>query len=49
MPQEVIHKSYPKANYGLNGQYRDNIEGLDAFGKENNSRLSKQVRKPSDA
>jgi hypothetical protein len=49
MPQEVIHKKYPKGSYSCPGGYRDNREGIDAYAKENYNRLKKQHRKPSDA
>jgi len=50
MPQEVKHKSYPKAEYGIpEGYYRDNREGIDAYAKENYQTIKKQIRKPSDA
>lgn len=49
MPQEVKHKSYPKANYGLDCNYRDNVEGLDAYARENHNKVMKQKRSAADA
>jgi len=48
MPQEVKHKAYPKANYGIDCDYRDNLEGLDAYAKENHNVIMKQKRSASD-
>lgn len=47
MPQAVKHVAYPKASFSCNGEYRDNIEGLDEFSKENYKQLEKQIRRPS--
>lgn len=47
LPQEVKHVSYPKASFSCNGEYRDSIEGLDDFAKENYKQLSKQIRPAS--
>lgn len=49
MPKEKLMKEYPKADYALPYNYRDNSKGIDMFAKENHMRLKKQIRKPSDA
>jgi len=49
MPQEVKHKSYPKASYGIDCKYRDTVEGLDAYASENYKTIMKQKRTASDA
>lgn len=49
MPQEVKHKSYPKSNYGVDCHYRDNIEGIDAYSRENHKTVMKQKRSASEA
>jgi hypothetical protein len=41
MPEEKVMKEYPKADYGLDGDYKDTIEGIDMFAKEN----AKKIRK----
>lgn len=48
MPQEVKHKSYPKASFGTDCHYRDNIEGIDAYASENYKTVQKQKRSASD-
>ena len=47
MPQEVHHKKYPNDNYPCPGGYRDNIEGIDAYARENHKTIMKQKRDPS--
>lgn len=48
MPQEVKHVSYPKAQEGCPGGYRDNVEGIDAYAKENHRIVAKQKRSPAN-
>jgi len=48
MPQEVKHKSYPKGQEGCPGGYRDNLEGIDAYAKENHRTVAKQKRSPAN-
>lgn len=49
MPQEVKHVAYPKANYGIDCEYRDNLEGIDAYSRENHKTVMKQKRSASEA
>ncbi len=48
MPQEVKHKSYPRAEYGIDCHYRDNIEGIDDYSRENYKTVEKQKRYAED-
>lgn len=48
MPQEVKHVSYPKSQEGCPGGYRDNLEGIDAYAKENHRIVAKQKRSPAN-
>jgi len=48
MPQEVKHVSYPMASEGCPGGYRDNLEGIDAYAKENHRIVAKQKRSPAN-
>lgn len=47
MPQEVHYKSYPKSEYGVTCDYRDNVEGIDAYARENHKIIMKQKRDAS--
>ena len=49
MPQEKKHMAYPKMDYGLECDYRDNIEGIDKFAKQWNNTVKKQKRTAEDA
>lgn len=44
MPEKAVMKDYPKASHGELGIYKDDLEGIDAFGRENRARLEKQKK-----
>lgn len=46
MPTEKMMAEYPKAQYGLDSSYNDNIYGIDAFAKQNNAKIKKQMNDP---
>jgi len=48
MPQEVKHVAYPKGAEGCPGGYRDSIEGIDDYSKENHRIVAKQKRSPAN-
>lgn len=48
MPQEVKHVAYPKGFEPCPGGYRDNLEGIDAYARENHRIVAKQHRSPSE-
>lgn len=48
MPQEVKHVAYPKGFEPCPGGYRDNLEGIDAYSRENHKIVAKQKRSPSN-
>lgn len=47
MPQEVKHVAYPKGFNPCPGGYRDNMEGIDAYARENHKTIAKQKRNPA--
>jgi len=48
MPQEVKHKMYPKQEYGIECNYRDTLDGIDAYASENYKKVMKQKRSASE-
>jgi hypothetical protein len=48
LPEEKVMKEYPKAQYGLDSYYNDNIHGIDEFAKMNQKQIKKQMNKPYD-
>ena len=44
LPQKEVMKDYPKRGYGSLGMYKDDLQGIDAFGRENRARLERQKK-----
>jgi len=44
MPQKEMMKSYPKQPYANCGEYKDDMQGIDAFNREMVGKLQKQKK-----
>ncbi len=44
LPQKEKMVAYPKPSYGNLGTYKDEISGIDAFGRQNRKKLESQKK-----